>query len=80
LFEITHIRFIKQDKSLAGQTEESLINPGIGLKEAGIFYSGLLDLQRTGDYDDLFHLSEEGLKPWIFSAEKYIDELLRLMD
>jgi uncharacterized protein (UPF0332 family) len=65
---------------LAGQTEESLIYPGIGPKESGIFYSGLLDLRQTGDYDDLFHLTEEDVKPLKYSAEKYIDELLNLID
>ena len=44
-------------------------------KEAGKLYSRLYELRQSGDYDDLFYLDEEVVKPLIAQAEKYIDEL-----
>lgn len=48
-------------------------------KEAGMFYSKLFELRQTGDYDDLFSLSEEDVKPMLYSAEKYMNEIMSIM-
>ena len=49
-------------------------------KDAGKFYSKLYELRQTGDYDDLFNLAEEDVKPMIASAQSYIEELIHLME
>ena len=48
-------------------------------KDAGRLYSQLFELRQTGDYDDLFNLSEEDVKPLILSAHNYVNELLVLI-
>ncbi|MFW6246038.1 MAG: HEPN domain-containing protein [Tangfeifania sp.] len=55
------------------------IKEGLVTKNAGKFYSKLYELRQTGDYDDLFSLTEEDVKPMIALAESYIDELTFLM-
>jgi uncharacterized protein (UPF0332 family) len=49
-------------------------------KAAGKLYSKLYELRQSGDYDDLFYLDEEDVKPLIDQAEKYIDELEKMID
>jgi uncharacterized protein (UPF0332 family) len=44
-------------------------------KEAGKIYSKLFEIRQTGDYDDLFNLSEEDVKPLISLANNFINEL-----
>jgi len=56
------------------------IKKGIVSKDAGKFYSKLYELRQTGDYDDLFSLTEEDVKPMIASAQSYIEELIHLME
>jgi len=56
------------------------IKQGIVSKDAGRIYSKLFELRQTGDYDDLFNLSEEDVKPLISSAHSYVNELLELID
>jgi uncharacterized protein (UPF0332 family) len=48
--------------------------------ESGRLISRLFELRQTGDYDDLFSLTEEDVKPLISSAQAYIDELKKLID
>ncbi len=48
---------------------------GIVSKEQSKFYSKLFELRQTGDYDDLYNLTEEEVEPLIGSALKYIEEL-----
>jgi uncharacterized protein (UPF0332 family) len=55
------------------------ISKGTVSKEAGRLYSRLFDLRQTGDYDDLFFLNEEDVKPLIARAEKYVEEILGLI-
>ena len=56
------------------------IKTGLISKDSGKFYSRLYELRQTGDYDDLFSLEEEDVKPMISSAKQYIDELIILME
>ena len=52
---------------------------GIVTKEAGQLYSKLFDLRQTGDYDDLFNLNEENVKPLIGEAKRYINEIQKII-
>ena len=56
------------------------INTGIVSKESGKFFTRLFELRQTGDYDDLFSLSEEDVKPMIEIARLYLDELVGLIN
>lgn len=40
-----------------------------------MFYSKLFELRQTGDYDDLYNLTEDEVRPLIGSALEYIEEL-----
>ena len=42
-------------------------------------YSKLFDLRQTGDYDDLYNLNEEDVKPLIDEAKLYIKELQKII-
>ena len=55
------------------------ISKGIISKEAGRLYSKLFDLRQTGDYDDLFNLNEEDVKPLIAEANRYINEIRKII-
>jgi len=48
-------------------------------KEAGKLYSRLYELRQSGDYDDLFYMEEEDIKPLIDRAEGYINELEKII-
>ena len=52
---------------------------GIVKKESGHFYSKLFDLRQTGDYDDLYNLSEEDVKPLIEDAKLYVNEIQKII-
>ena len=56
------------------------IKKGLVSKDAGKFYSKLYELRQTGDYDDLFSLTEEDVKPMISIAQSYIEEIIQLMN
>lgn len=56
------------------------IKKGIVSQDSGKLYSKLFELRQTGDYDDLFNLSESDVKPMISAAKKYIDELKNLIN
>lgn len=51
------------------------VNKGLVSKEMARFYSKLFEIRQTGDYDDLYNLTEEEIKPLLEMAQKYIDEL-----
>jgi uncharacterized protein (UPF0332 family) len=55
------------------------IRKGIVSANAGKFYSKLFELRQTGDYDDLYTLTEDIVKPMITAANDYIVELLNLI-
>lgn len=48
-------------------------------KEQSMFYSKLFELRQTGDYDDLYTLTEEEVKPLIDMAQRYIETLESLL-
>jgi uncharacterized protein (UPF0332 family) len=52
---------------------------GIVSKEQSKFYSKLFELRQTGDYDDLYNLTEEEVQPLIGAAFKYIEYLENLI-
>jgi uncharacterized protein (UPF0332 family) len=52
------------------------VKTGIISKDAGKLFSKLYELRQTGDYDDLFNLSEEDVKPMIQLAHNFMNELL----
>lgn len=56
------------------------ISKGLVSKEGGRLYSKLFDLRLTGDYDDMFYLVEEDVKPLIVEAERYIEEINELIN
>lgn len=56
------------------------IRSGVVSKESGKLYSKLFELRQTGDYDDLFNLGETDVLPLIPLANKFIDELLELIN
>jgi uncharacterized protein (UPF0332 family) len=56
------------------------IKEGVVSQDSGKLYSKLFELRQTGDYDDLFNLSESDVKPMISASQKYIDELINLIN
>lgn len=56
------------------------IKEGLVTKNSGKFYSKLYELRQTGDYDDLFSLTEEDVKPMISSAQFYINEITNIIE
>lgn len=57
----------------------NFVNKCIVSKEMSKFYSKLFELRQTGDYDDLYNLTEEDVKPLIELTQKYIDEIESLI-
>ncbi len=57
----------------------NFIIKGIVSKESGRFYSKLYELRQTGDYDDLYNLTKDDVKPLIEEAHKYMDEIQKLI-
>jgi len=55
------------------------IREGTVSKESGKFYSHLFELRQTGDYDDLFDLTEEDVSPLIKASKDYIGEIKDLI-
>ena len=47
-------------------------------KEFGKTYSQLFELRLTGDYDDLYNLDEERVKPFVVLTKKFINEIEKL--
>lgn len=48
-------------------------------EESGKLYARLFELRQTGDYDDLFSLTEEDVKPLLTPAKEYIMEIQRML-
>jgi len=53
----------------------NFVKKGLIPKEQSKFYSKLFELRQTGDYDDLYNLTEEEVKPLIHSAQDFINVL-----
>ena len=51
------------------------IRTGVISKDSGKMYSRLFELMQTGDYDDLFNLTEEDVLPMIPMVHNFLDEL-----
>jgi len=51
------------------------IQSGIVSNKAGKLYTRLFELRQTGDYDDMYNLAEEDVKPLITPAHDYMNEL-----
>ena len=51
------------------------IRTGVISKDSGKMYSRLFELRQTGDYDDLFNLTEEDVLPMIPMVHNFLDEL-----
>lgn len=47
--------------------------------ELAKFYSKLFEMRQTGDYDDLYNLTEEDVRPLIERAQNYIWEIEKLL-
>jgi len=56
------------------------IQKGVLSRDSGKTYSRLFEMRQTGDYDDLFNLSEEDVLPLISAAEEYLNEVLKLIE
>jgi uncharacterized protein (UPF0332 family) len=50
----------------------NFVTKGIIPKQQAKFYSKLFELRQTGDYDDLYTLTEEEVLPLVSQAEDYI--------
>lgn len=57
----------------------NFVNKGIVSKEMSRFYSKLFEIRQTGDYDDLYNLTEEDVKPLLELTQKYIEEIESLI-
>jgi uncharacterized protein (UPF0332 family) len=57
----------------------NFVNKGLVPKEQSKFYSKLFELRQTGDYDDLYNLNGEEVKPLIPSALQFIEVLETLI-
>jgi len=55
------------------------VTTGIVAKEQSKLYSKLFEMRQTGDYDDLYNLTEDDVKPMIEPAKIYILEIERLV-
>jgi uncharacterized protein (UPF0332 family) len=57
----------------------NFVTEGVVTKEMARFYSKLFEMRQTGDYDDLYNLTEEDVKPLIELSKKYIDSIETLL-
>lgn len=48
--------------------------------EFGTMYSQLFELRLTGDYDDLYNLDEERVKPFVELTANFIKEIEKLIE
>ena len=53
----------------------NFVTNGIVSKENSKFYSKLYEMRQTGDYDDLYNLTEEDVKPLIEPAKIFIQNV-----
>jgi len=47
---------------------------------SGKMYSKLFELRQTGDYDDLFNLTEEDVRPLLKPAKEYIQTIANMLN
>jgi uncharacterized protein (UPF0332 family) len=57
----------------------NFVAKGLVSKEHSRFYSKLFEMRLTGDYDDLYNLTEEDVKPLIEPAKLFITEIEKLI-
>ena len=57
----------------------NFVTTGIVSKEQAKFYSKLFELRQTGDYDDLYNLTEGEVKPLIGLARIYLENIETLL-
>jgi len=57
----------------------NFVTTGIISKEDSKFYSKLFEIRQTGDYDDLYNLTEDVVKPLIEPAKIYIQNIETLL-
>ena len=57
----------------------NFVTNGIVSKENSKFYSKLFEMRQTGDYDDLYNLTEEDVKPLIEPAKFFIQNIETLL-
>lgn len=55
------------------------VTKGLVTKELSKLYSKLFEMRQTGDYDDLYNLSEDEVQPLIDPAKFYIQEIEKLI-
>jgi uncharacterized protein (UPF0332 family) len=55
------------------------VTKGYISKEQSKLYSKLFEMRQTGDYDDLYNLSEVEVQPLIEPAKLYIEEIEKLI-
>ncbi len=55
------------------------VNTGYVTKVQSKLYSKLFEMRQTGDYDDLYNISEEDIEPLIEPAKLYIQEIEKLI-
>ena len=55
------------------------IKTGIISENSGKLFSRLFEIRQTGDYDDLFDLTEEDVQPLLKPAKEYIKEISNLL-
>ncbi len=56
------------------------VSPGLVSKDMSKLYTRLFDLRQTGDYDDLYNLSESDVLPLIEPAARFIEQIETLLD
>ena len=57
----------------------NFVTNGIVSKENSKFYTKLFEMRQTGDYDDLYNLTEEDVKPLIEPAKIFIQNIETLL-
>lgn len=55
------------------------VTKGLISKEQSKLYSKLFEMRQTGDYDDLYNISEEDIEPLIEPAKLYIKKIEMLI-
>ncbi len=77
---LKHSYSAQSHKGVIGLLGLHFIKKGIVSRDSGKLFSRLFEMRQTGDYDDLFNLTEEEVLPLIPAAEEYLDEILKLIE
>ena len=75
------------DKGLIARSHSGVIHligakfvtVGLIEKEYGRFFSRLFELRQSGDYDDMYDLTEEEVVPYIAKAEEFLSKMRGLI-